>query len=353
MTGTDHCTFSSAQKELGKDDFTKIPNGVNGVEERMSLIWTRGVVTGKMDPSRFVAVTSTNAAKIFNIYPKKGCIAVGSDADIVVWDPNLTHTISVTTHHSAVDFNIFEGMNCHGGPEYVIANGRVAVDEGQIKAVQGYGQFVPTPVFAPFVYDAVNQRQQTMQVIKTETEGRVVAMRPTQPLLATCGVKDNGLAMATNGIAVVSLDGGVPSDLHHQPGSASVRMEHFTRGPTSSGGRNMQDTTFSLSAEYPSTYSISTHFNSLNITIRFEFVVECTLKMINQLDIVIKRSSGSLGRQPFDYPSESATGRTLVGSVVDTICVRRATGCENDSLANVLVCVCVCDCNVFGSLKLH
>merc|ERR1712135_242534 len=113
-----------------------------------------------MDPSRFVAVTSTNAAKIFNLYPRKGCIAVGSDADLVIWDPNLTKTISVTTHHSAVDFNIFEGMACRGGPEYVIANGRVAVDEGQLKAVQGYGTFLPTPSFSPFVYDAVAEREQ-------------------------------------------------------------------------------------------------------------------------------------------------------------------------------------------------
>ncbi|KAK6191672.1 hypothetical protein SNE40_003299 [Patella caerulea] len=170
VSATDNCTFNADQKAIGKDDFRSIPNGVNGVEDRMSIIWEKGVRSGKMDPCRFVAVTSTNAAKIFNLYPKKGRVAVGSDADIVIWDPNEKRTISAKTHHQAVDFNIFEGMTVHGVPLYVITNGQVVLDEGQLKVTQGLGRFIETPCNSEYVYSKIRTREQMCQPQRVERE---------------------------------------------------------------------------------------------------------------------------------------------------------------------------------------
>lgn len=110
VVGTDNCTFCTEQKRLGKDGFNKIPNGVNGLEDRLAIVWTKGVREGLLSENQFVETTSSKAAQIFNMYPRKGIIREGSDADVVIWDPNFSRVISAANHHHKHDFNIFEGM---------------------------------------------------------------------------------------------------------------------------------------------------------------------------------------------------------------------------------------------------
>jgi dihydropyrimidinase len=136
-------------KELGLNNFAKIPNGMPGIEDRMMVIWDAGVNSGKISPSRFVELNCTNPAKIFGMYPKKGTISVGADADILVWDPQQTHTISAKTHHMRVDYNCYEGMTVKGKPVQVYQRGKKLVDGSNWHGTNGGGQFVARKPYAP------------------------------------------------------------------------------------------------------------------------------------------------------------------------------------------------------------
>jgi len=142
VVGTDHCPFKWEQKLMGKDDFSKIPNGHPAIEHRIELMYTEGVRSGKISLNKFVEVTSTNAAKIFGMFPRKGTIAIGADADIVVFDPNKEHTISVDTHHMNVDYSGYEGWKLTGKTETVILRGKVGIENEKCLLEPGYGQFV-------------------------------------------------------------------------------------------------------------------------------------------------------------------------------------------------------------------
>ncbi|HVT51826.1 MAG TPA: amidohydrolase family protein, partial [Dongiaceae bacterium] len=161
-TATDHCCFCADQKAMGRDNFTKIPNGTGGVEDRMSVLWHHGVGTGRLTPMEFVRVTSANAAQIFNIYPRKGTVSVGADADLVVWDPKASKTISAKTHHQKVDFNIFEGMTVTGLATTTISRGKVVYEKGELKVEKGAGRYIDRPCF-PAVFDAVKRRNDIRQ----------------------------------------------------------------------------------------------------------------------------------------------------------------------------------------------
>jgi len=149
-TATDHCCFCADQKAAGKDDFRLTPNGTAGIENRMEVLWHHGVNTGLLNMNEFVKLTSTNAAQIFNIYPRKGSISVGADADIVVWDPEATKTISAKTHHQNIDFNIFEGMKVKGCASHTISAAKVVYANGELKVERGAGRYIERPAYASF-----------------------------------------------------------------------------------------------------------------------------------------------------------------------------------------------------------
>jgi dihydropyrimidinase len=143
VVSTDHCPFDfDGQKDLGKGDFRKVPNGLPGVEDRVDLLHDGGVVAGRISRERWVEIIATAPAKLFGMYPRKGAVAVGSDADLVVYDPAATRTISAETHHMNVDYSCYEGRNVQGRSDVVLSRGTVIVRDGEFTGRKGYGRFV-------------------------------------------------------------------------------------------------------------------------------------------------------------------------------------------------------------------
>ncbi|KAF5913019.1 hypothetical protein HPG69_008970, partial [Diceros bicornis minor] len=216
IVASDHRPFTTKQKAMGKEDFTKIPHGVSGVQDRMSVIWERGVVGGKMDENRFVAITSSNAAKILNLYPRKGRIIPGADADVVVWDPEATKTISASTQVQGGDFNLYENMRCHGVPLVTISRGRVVYENGVFMCAEGTGKFCPLRSFPDTVYKKLVQREKILKVKgvdRTPYLGDVaVVVHP--------GKKEMGTPLADTPTRPVTRHGGM-RDLHESSFSLS------------------------------------------------------------------------------------------------------------------------------------
>ena len=144
LVATDHCPFDfHGQKELGRGDFRKVPNGLPGVEDRVDLLHDGGVVAGRISKERWVEIVSTAPAKLFGMYPRKGAVAVGSDADLVIYDPNRQRTISAASHHMDVDYSCYEGRTVQGGSDIVLSRGRVIVRDGSFTGRKGHGRFIP------------------------------------------------------------------------------------------------------------------------------------------------------------------------------------------------------------------
>ncbi|XP_063078591.1 dihydropyrimidinase-related protein 5-like [Engraulis encrasicolus] len=223
VVASDHRPFSTKQKAMGRDDFTKIPHGVAGVQDRMSVMWERGVVGGKMDENRFVAVTSSNAAKIYNLYPRKGRIIPGADADVIVWDPDATKTISVSSQVQGGDFNLYENLRCHGVPLVTISRGRLVCENGVFMCAEGSGKFYPMRTFPDFLYKKMVQREkcQTVRgVDRAPYSGDVAAVSNSTKKVELCLPDGDEPPARQGGGGGVTRHGGM-RDLHESSFSLS------------------------------------------------------------------------------------------------------------------------------------
>jgi len=158
---TDHCPFCMDQKRMGEKDFSKIPNGAPGVENRMELLFSEGVVKKRISLNKFVETSSTNAAKIFGMFPKKGTIAIGSDADLVIFDPNEKHVMSVQNHHMNCDYSAYEGLEVIGKTKTVVLRGTVAIEDGKALIGKGFGKYIHR---APYKTELSNEKEKEASI---------------------------------------------------------------------------------------------------------------------------------------------------------------------------------------------
>uniref|UniRef100_A0A1I7ZAY8 Amidohydro-rel domain-containing protein n=1 Tax=Steinernema glaseri TaxID=37863 RepID=A0A1I7ZAY8_9BILA len=231
---SDHRAIKSSDR-LGCSDFTKMPRGCPAAEERLSVLWEKAVYSGLIDPMRFVAIVSSNAAKIFNVYPKKGRIAVGADADIVVWDPKSTQQISSKTHWSSADVNVFEGLTVHAAPAATICEGRLVYQDGKMNIVSkgnaGTGRFIPLQPNSPHVFGVVQARERMNtpeKVERTKSEIKKNDYADSRPITGTGARGQEGTRSAFDSTFSVSGGGGdayksrASTKIFHPPGGKST-----------------------------------------------------------------------------------------------------------------------------------
>lgn len=164
VIASQHRPYNSKQKAMGATNFKMIPKGVSGIEERLSMLWTKGVVPGKISKSKFVSLMSTQPAKMINVYPQKGIIEVGADADLVVWDPEATKTLGKAEHASKNDQSIYEGMKVKGSPEYVLCRGRLVKDQDLFRPMQGFGLYRELEPFNADLYEKIRIQKESQPI---------------------------------------------------------------------------------------------------------------------------------------------------------------------------------------------
>ncbi|KHJ42146.1 dihydropyrimidinase [Trichuris suis] len=254
MVSSGHCAFNNEQRSKTASGFGKIPQGVTGVEERMMILWQKGVNTGMLDPMRFVAVSSSNAAKLFNLYPSKGRIAVDSDADLVVWDPFAEKILSAQNQWSKVDSSIYEGVKCIGMPVMTIAGGRIAFEEGQVKVPAGSGKYINVAPFCPLAFSRIVTAD-AIQVITTMNNFEGPPLKVI-PFVSNQEFHTRPITMAGSRNMLDSsftISGAQFDDSDHQKRTTPSKhpfvsdQEFHTRPLTKAGGRNMFDSSFALS----------------------------------------------------------------------------------------------------------